>query len=103
MPHDRLFLDALERDHKREKMGLEPTTVVVGDPTLSFTYDPKRSLYEQFSKPSSDSDGESDDPSRNESGTGKLDGESVNCSGWTATWCACASRMSTASEGTSLG
>ncbi|OSX56645.1 hypothetical protein POSPLADRAFT_1186464, partial [Postia placenta MAD-698-R-SB12] len=50
VPHDRLFLDALERDLKREKMGLEPTTIVVGEPALSFTYDPKRSLYEQFSK-----------------------------------------------------
>jgi hypothetical protein len=28
VPHDRLFLDALERDLKREKMGLEPTTQV---------------------------------------------------------------------------
>ncbi|OJT14454.1 Transcription factor steA [Trametes pubescens] len=50
VPHDRLFLDALERDLKREKMGHEPTTHVVGEPALSFTYDPKRSLYEQFSK-----------------------------------------------------
>ncbi|CAE7209415.1 unnamed protein product [Rhizoctonia solani] len=48
VPHDRLFLDALERDLKREKMGLEPTTVVVGEPARSFTYDPKRTLYEQF-------------------------------------------------------
>ena len=31
-------------------MGLEPTTVVVGEPAASFTYDPKRSLYDQFSK-----------------------------------------------------
>ena len=50
VPHDRLFLDALERDLKREKMGLEPTTVITGEPALSFTYDPKRSLYEQFCK-----------------------------------------------------
>jgi transcription factor STE12 len=50
VPHDRLFLDALERDLKREKMGMEPTTQVVGEPALSFTYDPKKSLYEQFSK-----------------------------------------------------
>ncbi|KAG6860903.1 hypothetical protein C0995_006157 [Termitomyces sp. Mi166 len=50
VPHDRLFLDALERDLKREKMGQEPTTVIVGEPALSFTYDPKKSLYEQFSK-----------------------------------------------------
>ncbi|KAF7345230.1 hypothetical protein MSAN_01899600 [Mycena sanguinolenta] len=28
VPHNRLFLDALERDLKREKMGLEPTTQV---------------------------------------------------------------------------
>ncbi|CAE6534719.1 unnamed protein product [Rhizoctonia solani] len=48
VPHDRLFLDALERDLKREKMGLEPTTVVVGEPARSFSYDPKRTLYEQF-------------------------------------------------------
>ncbi|KAL0952869.1 hypothetical protein HGRIS_007088 [Hohenbuehelia grisea] len=48
VPHDRLFLDALERDLKREKMGHDSTTEVTGEPALSFTYDPKRSLYEQF-------------------------------------------------------
>ncbi|KAI0060128.1 STE-domain-containing protein [Artomyces pyxidatus] len=58
VPHDRLFLDALERDLKREKMGLEPTTVVAGEPALSFTYDPKRSLYEQFSKIQGSGDGD---------------------------------------------
>ncbi|GJE95591.1 STE-domain-containing protein [Phanerochaete sordida] len=58
VPHDRLFLDALERDLKREKMQLEPTTVVSGEPALSFTYDPKRSLYEQFSKASGAVEGE---------------------------------------------
>ncbi|KAF8957190.1 hypothetical protein BDZ97DRAFT_1924807 [Flammula alnicola] len=42
-PHDRLFLDALERDLKRSKMGLEPTTHILGEPAQSFTYDPKRS------------------------------------------------------------
>ncbi|KZT70964.1 STE-domain-containing protein [Daedalea quercina L-15889] len=52
VPHDRLFLDALERDLKRERQGLEPTTMVTGEPAQSFryTYDPKRSLYEQFSE-----------------------------------------------------
>ncbi|KAH6873982.1 STE-12 alpha [Coprinopsis sp. MPI-PUGE-AT-0042] len=50
VPHDRLFLDALDRDLKREKMGQEPTTAATGEPALSFTYDPKRPLYEQFSK-----------------------------------------------------
>ncbi|KAJ7156182.1 STE12-like C2H2 type Zn-finger transcription factor, partial [Mycena filopes] len=48
VPHDRLFLDALERDLKREKMGLEPTTQIIGEPALSFVYDGKKSLYEQF-------------------------------------------------------
>ncbi|CCM05944.1 uncharacterized protein FIBRA_08183 [Fibroporia radiculosa] len=60
VPHDRLFLDALERDLKREKMGLEPTTAVVGEPALSFTYDPKRSLYEQFSRSQGSTDGDGD-------------------------------------------
>ncbi|KAG2112608.1 STE-12 alpha [Suillus discolor] len=57
VPHDRLFLDALERDLKREKMDLEPTTIVIGEPALSFTYEPQRSLYEQFSK-SMEADGD---------------------------------------------
>jgi transcription factor STE12 len=38
VPHDRLFLDALERDLKREKMGEEPCTVVEGEPARSFRY-----------------------------------------------------------------
>lgn len=60
VPHDRLFLDALERDLKREKMGLEATTVITGEPALSFTYDPKRSLYDQFSKAQGGRDGDND-------------------------------------------
>ncbi|WWC87187.1 uncharacterized protein L201_002073 [Kwoniella dendrophila CBS 6074] len=48
VPHDRLFLDALERDLKREKAGQEVTSVVTGEPAMSFRYDPKRTLYEQF-------------------------------------------------------
>ncbi|WRT65062.1 uncharacterized protein IL334_002004 [Kwoniella shivajii] len=48
VPHDRLFLDALERDLKREKAGQEPTSVVNGEPAMSFRYDPRISLYEQF-------------------------------------------------------
>lgn len=58
VPHDRLFLDALERDLKREKMGAEPTTVVVGEPAASFTYDHTRSLYDQFSKAQGGVEGE---------------------------------------------
>ncbi|GAA98857.1 hypothetical protein E5Q_05545 [Mixia osmundae IAM 14324] len=48
VPHDRLFLDALDRDLKREKLGTEPTTEAVAEPALSFTYDPTKSLHDQF-------------------------------------------------------
>lgn len=39
-------------------MGQEPTTQITGEPALSFTYDPKRSLYDQFSKAQGGKDGE---------------------------------------------
>ncbi|KAJ7576001.1 STE like transcription factor-domain-containing protein [Mycena floridula] len=51
VPHDHLFVDALERDLKREKMGMEATTVATGEPALSFVYDSKRGLYEQSTRP----------------------------------------------------
>lgn len=41
-------------------MGLEATTVVVGEPAQSFRYDTKRGLYEQFCKPARESDGDCD-------------------------------------------
>jgi transcription factor STE12 len=50
VPHDRLFLDALERDLKREKMGQEATTAAVSEPALSFEYDASQSLWEQLAK-----------------------------------------------------
>ncbi|EGO58046.1 hypothetical protein NEUTE1DRAFT_63506 [Neurospora tetrasperma FGSC 2508] len=50
VPHDRLFLDALERDLKREKMGQEATTVAVSEPALSFQYDSSQSLFESLTK-----------------------------------------------------
>ncbi|KAL2379510.1 hypothetical protein RJZ90_005259 [Blastomyces dermatitidis] len=50
VPHDRLFLDALERDLKREKMGQEATTVAVNEPALSFEFDSSQSLFEQLTK-----------------------------------------------------
>jgi transcription factor STE12 len=50
VPHDRLFLDALERDLKREKMGQEATTVAVSEPALSFEFDSTQSLFEQLTK-----------------------------------------------------
>lgn len=39
-------------------MGQESTTQIVGEPALSFAYDPKRSLYEQFSKAQGGREGE---------------------------------------------
>jgi len=50
VPHDRLFLDALERDLKREKMGQEATTQAVAEPALSFEFDSSQSLFEQLTK-----------------------------------------------------
>ncbi|KAK7206195.1 transcription factor STE12 [Myxozyma melibiosi] len=50
VPHDRLFLDALERDLKRESMGQEATTEAVSEPALSFQYDPDQTLFEQLMK-----------------------------------------------------
>ncbi|TKA74581.1 Transcription factor steA [Cryomyces minteri] len=50
VPHDRLFLDALERDLKREKMGQEATTAAVSEPALSFEFDSSQSLFEQLTK-----------------------------------------------------
>lgn len=50
VPHDRLFLDALERDLKREKMNQEATTSAQAEPALSFEFDSSQSLFEQLTK-----------------------------------------------------
>ncbi|KAI9722101.1 MAG: homeodomain transcription factor ste12 [Chrysothrix sp. TS-e1954] len=50
VPHDRLFLDALERDLKREKANQEATTAAVSEPALSFEFDASQSLFEQLTK-----------------------------------------------------
>lgn len=50
VPHDRLFLDALERDLKREKMNQEATTKAISEPALSFEFDSSQSLFEQLTK-----------------------------------------------------
>lgn len=50
VPHDRLFLDALERDLKREKMHQEATTEAVSEPALTFEWDPSQTLWEQMTK-----------------------------------------------------
>lgn len=55
VPHDRLFLDALERDLKREKMGMEPTTQAIAEPATSLSLDSTQELFDQLRKTSSQS------------------------------------------------
>ncbi|KAI9281539.1 STE like transcription factor-domain-containing protein [Sporodiniella umbellata] len=50
VPHDRLFLDALERDLKREKMGLESTSLGVAEPATSLTLDSAQDIFDQLRK-----------------------------------------------------
>lgn len=50
VPHDRLFLDALERDLKREKMGIEPTSQAVADPATLLSLDTTHELFDQLRK-----------------------------------------------------
>ena len=54
-------------------MGQEPTTLVTGEPAMSFTYDPKRSLYDQFSRSQK---GEADDDDTH--GSDSADTSAVN-------------------------
>lgn len=55
VPHDRLFLDALERDLKREKMGMEPTTQAIAEPASSISLDSTQELFDQLRKTMSQS------------------------------------------------
>ncbi|PLW46411.1 hypothetical protein PCANC_00159 [Puccinia coronata f. sp. avenae] len=66
VPHDRLFLDALDRDLKREKLGVEPTTEAVAEPALSFVYNPNKSLFEQFTEQKALEDGDGAAPAESE-------------------------------------
>ncbi|KAF7729978.1 homeodomain transcription factor ste12 [Apophysomyces ossiformis] len=50
VPHDRLFLDALERDLKRENSGVDPTSVAVAEPALSLSLDTTQELFDQLKK-----------------------------------------------------
>ncbi|KAI9289023.1 STE like transcription factor-domain-containing protein [Umbelopsis sp. AD052] len=50
VPHDRLFLDALERDLKREKMGIEPTSIAVAQPAKSISLDTTQELFDDLRK-----------------------------------------------------
>lgn len=47
VPHDRLFLDALERDLKREKTGAKPTSIAIAEPAVSLSLD-NNSTHELF-------------------------------------------------------
>ena len=46
VPHDRLILEGLERNLKREKMGTEPTTHIAN----ASVYYPSKSFYEQVAR-----------------------------------------------------
>lgn len=50
VPHDRLFLDALERDLKREKLGFEPTSMAVANPAISISLDTTQAMFDEFRK-----------------------------------------------------
>ncbi|RUS19893.1 STE like transcription factor-domain-containing protein [Endogone sp. FLAS-F59071] len=48
VPHDRLFLDALERDLRKERTNAEPTSVAVAEPALSFGCDAPQEAFDKF-------------------------------------------------------
>lgn len=50
VPHDRLFLDALERDLKREKLGVEPTSLAVANPAISISLDTTQAMFDEYRK-----------------------------------------------------
>ncbi|GAA5816034.1 hypothetical protein MFLAVUS_009556 [Mucor flavus] len=50
VPHDRLFLDALERDLKREKLGIYPTSVSVAHPAITISLDTTQAMFDNFRK-----------------------------------------------------
>ncbi|KAI9477824.1 MAG: STE like transcription factor-domain-containing protein [Benjaminiella poitrasii] len=50
VPHDRLFLDALERDLKREKMGIESTSRAVAYPADNISLDTTQAMFDEFRK-----------------------------------------------------
>lgn len=53
VPHDRLFLDALERDLKREKLSLAPSTLAVAEPAISTCLNTAQVLLDQLKKATS--------------------------------------------------
>ncbi|KAI9280108.1 STE like transcription factor-domain-containing protein [Sporodiniella umbellata] len=62
VPHDRLFLDALERDLKREKMGLESTTQALVRPATLLTLNSTQELFDDLRKNMSKTVSAKDEP-----------------------------------------
>ncbi|ORX62810.1 STE-domain-containing protein [Hesseltinella vesiculosa] len=50
VPHDRLFLDALERDLKREKLGIEATSSALAQPATNTNLDSTQAIVDEFRK-----------------------------------------------------
>jgi hypothetical protein len=50
VPHDRLFLDALERDLKRDNLGMESASVAIAEPAISLSLDESQELFDQLRK-----------------------------------------------------
>ncbi|KAL1923049.1 uncharacterized protein VTP21DRAFT_9425 [Calcarisporiella thermophila] len=50
VPHDKLFVDALERDLRRERKGLPAATLAVSEPALSMSLDQTDCLFFQFKR-----------------------------------------------------
>ncbi|KAI8074081.1 STE like transcription factor-domain-containing protein [Gongronella butleri] len=50
VPHDRLFLDALERDLKRERLGIETTSTAVAQPATNINLDSTQAIVDEFRK-----------------------------------------------------
>ncbi|KAL1915120.1 uncharacterized protein VTP21DRAFT_7601 [Calcarisporiella thermophila] len=50
VPHDKLFVDALERDLRRERRGIAPTTIALAEPALSISGDLSDRSFLEFKK-----------------------------------------------------
>ncbi|KAI8890088.1 STE-domain-containing protein [Backusella circina FSU 941] len=50
VPHDRLFLDALERDLKRDNLGMESASAALAEPATSLSLEESQELFEQLRK-----------------------------------------------------
>eukprot|EP00834_Sanchytrium_tribonematis_P001432 NODE_35_length_36362_cov_0.944434.p8 type:complete len:436 gc:universal NODE_35_length_36362_cov_0.944434:586-1893(+) len=77
VPHDRLFVDALERDLKREALGIQPTTIPIHPPPpLPMILGPPRSPKQIEEDKMNNQYKESDENSNEMHGVSALNGES---------------------------